>query len=195
MRGAKRRSNLVQSPPSETQKTPSVTEKIPSVTRQLLTCRPAAHILYLSTGTEVPGTGYGVDVKKILLVCADLAVTAELTFFLQHSGFQVTSAKESRQVLDEMDIDTPDLVVMRENSRRLNGDELCIRIRELSDVPIIVLGQGWDEAAGVEMLEMGADAYLTAPLNPNELLARVRALLRRTRAPEANMKENSQVWK
>jgi len=132
-----------------------------------------------------------------LLVCGDLAVTDELTFFLQHSGFQVTSANESRQVMDEMDIDTPDLVVMRENSRRLNGDELCVRIRELSDVPIIVLGQGWDEAAGVEMLEMGADAYLTAPLNPNELLARVRALLRRTRAPEANMnmKENSPVWK
>ena len=135
--------------------------------------------------------------KKILLVCGDLAVTDELTFFLQHSGFQVTSARESRQVMEEMDIDAPDLVVMRENSRRLNGDELCVRIRELSDVPIIVLGQGWDEAAGVEMLEMGADAYLTAPLNPNELLARVRALLRRTRAPEANMnmKENSPVWK
>ena len=137
--------------------------------------------------------------KKILLVCGDLAVTAELTFFLQHSGFQVTSARESRQVMDEMDIDAPDLVVMRENSRRLNGDELCVRIRELSDVPISVLGQGWDEAAGVEMLEMGADAYLTAPLNPNELLARVRSLLRRTRAPEANMsmnmKENSPVWK
>ena len=130
-----------------------------------------------------------------MLVCGDLAVTDELTFFLQHSGFQVISARESRQVMDEMDIDTPDLVVMRENSRRLNGDELCVRIRELSDVPIIVLGQGWDEAAGVEMLEMGADAYLTAPLNPNELLARVRSLLRRTRTPEANVEENSQVWK
>ncbi|MFO7995915.1 MAG: response regulator [Dehalococcoidia bacterium] len=118
--------------------------------------------------------------KRILLVCPELAMKEELTFFLQHSGFQVASAIESKQVMAEMDRSIPDLILMRENSRRLNGDELCIRIRELSDVPIIVLGQGREAAAGVEMLEMGADVYLTAPLNPRELLARIRSLLRRT---------------
>ena len=76
---------------------------------------------------------------------------------------------------------SPDLIVMRENSQRLNGDELCIRIREISDVPIIVLGQEQEEAAGVEFLEMGADAYLPSPLSLRELLARVRSLLHRTR--------------
>jgi DNA-binding response OmpR family regulator len=79
---------------------------------------------------------------------------------------------------------------MRENSRRLNGDELCIRIRELSDVPIIIIGQEEKEAAGVEFLEMGADAYLPSPLRLRELLARVRSLLRRTQ-PSKNMKETS----
>ena len=83
----------------------------------------------------------------------------------------------------EVSRSSPDIVVLRENSRRLNGDELCIRIRELSDVPIIVLGQEQEEAAGVEFLEMGADAYLPSPLRLRELLARVRSLLRRTRAP------------
>jgi len=73
---------------------------------------------------------------------------------------------------------SPDLIVLRENSCRLNGDELCIRIRELSDVPIIVLGQEQEEAAGIEFLEMGADAYMTSPLSLRELLARVRSLLR-----------------
>ena len=120
--------------------------------------------------------------ERILLVCPDGAMTDELTFFLQHSGFQVASTAENRMALVEMNSSTPDLVLMRENSRRLNGDELCIRIRETSTVPIIVLGSQHDCAAGVEYLEMGADAYLPSPLNGRELLARIRALLRRAPA-------------
>jgi DNA-binding response OmpR family regulator len=122
-----------------------------------------------------------LNVEKILLVCPDLAMTDNLTFVLQNSGFQIVSTVESKQALVELDRGTPDLIVMRENSHRLNGDELCIRIRELSDVPIIVLGQESEEVAGVEFLEMGADVYLTSPLSLRELLARVRSLLRRTR--------------
>ncbi|MDH4367179.1 MAG: response regulator [Dehalococcoidia bacterium] len=110
-------------------------------------------------------------------------MTDNLAFVLEHSGFGIINAPESRQALAEVSRSSPDIVVLRENSRRLNGDELCIRIRELSDVPIIVLGQEQEEAAGVEFLEMGADAYLPSPLRLRELLARVRSLLRRTRAP------------
>ena len=122
--------------------------------------------------------------EKILLVCPDLAMTDNLTFVLEYSGFRIVSFAGSKQALAEIGRSSPDLIVMRENSRRLNGDELCIRIRELSDVPIIVLGQEQEEAAGVEFLEMGADAYLPSPLNARELLARVRSLLRRTRASQ-----------
>jgi len=117
---------------------------------------------------------------KILLICPDLAMIDNLTFVLEHSGFFTVNAAESKEALAEIGKSSPDIVLMRENSRRLNGDELCIRIRELSDIPIIVLGQAEEEAAGVEFLEMGADAYLTSPLSLRELLARVRSLLRRT---------------
>ena len=131
--------------------------------------------------------------EKILVVCPDLTMTDNLTFLLQHSGFQTVNVDGSMQALSEVNRSSPDLILMRENSRRLNGDELCIRIRELSDVPIIVLGQEQEEAAGVEFLEMGADAYLTTPLRFRELLARVRSLLRRSQASSRNMKENTQV--
>ncbi len=129
--------------------------------------------------------------EKILVVCPDLTMTDNLTFLLQHSGFQTVNVDGSMQALSEVNRSSPDLILMRENSRRLNGDELCIRIRELSDVPIIVLGQEQDEAAGVEFLEMGADAYLPTPLRFRELLARVRSLLRRTRASSRNVRESS----
>jgi DNA-binding response OmpR family regulator len=119
--------------------------------------------------------------EKILLVCPDLAMADELTFVLQQSGFRILNAAGSKQALAEIGRSSPDLILMRENSRRLNGDELCIRIREISDVPIIVVGQEQEEAAGVEFLEMGADAYLTSPLSLRELVARIRSLLRRTR--------------
>jgi len=123
-------------------------------------------------------------VEKILVVCPELAMTDNLIYLLQHSGFQTVNVAGSMQALAEVNRSSPDLILMRENSRRLNGDELCIRIRELSNAPIIVLGQEQEEAAGVEFLEMGADAYLPTPLRFRELLARVRSLRRRTRASQ-----------
>ena len=129
--------------------------------------------------------------ERILVVCPELTVTEELTFFLQHSGFHVVSASEDQQAIVEMGRNELDLVVMHQHSHRLNGDELCARIRQLSDVPIIVLGLEHDEAAGVEFLEMGADAYLPSPLNARELLARIRALLRRSHASSPDAREPS----
>jgi len=88
---------------------------------------------------------------------------------------------ESEQALAEIYRGCPDLVVMFEGCHRLNGDELCVRIRAICQTPIIVLGQDYEEAAGIEFLEMGADAYLASPLNLRELLAWIRSLLRRTK--------------
>ena len=125
--------------------------------------------------------------QKILLIHPDLALREKLVFVLQHSGFQVLSASEGQQALTEIYRSPPDLVVMAEGSNSLSGDELCIRIRELCQAPMIILGQDHEEAAGVGLLEAGADVYLTSPFNPRELLAWVRSLLPRTKA---NFKED-----
>ena len=126
------------------------------------------------------------------MVCRELSMGEELTFFLQHSGYEVARAADSGQVIAEMAWSAPDLILVRENNRRLNGNELCVRIRELSDVPIIVLGHGQDEAEGVGMLEMGADAYIITPLDPRDLLARIRALLRRSRTLQFDTTEDDE---
>ena len=121
---------------------------------------------------------------EILLVEPDLVLREQLAFVLQHSGFQVAGVTGGDEALAKIDIGSPDLIVMAERSHRVNGDELCIRIRQISDVPIIILGQDEQEVAGFNFLEMGADAYLTSPLNLRELLARIRSLLRRTKASQ-----------
>jgi len=118
--------------------------------------------------------------EKILLIHPDLVMSDKLTFILQHSGFQVVSVSEGKQALAEISRRHPDLIVLAEDTHRLNGDEPCARIRELCQAPILVLGQEECEVAGIGFLEMGADVYLTSPLNLRELLARIHALLRCT---------------
>jgi DNA-binding response OmpR family regulator len=121
----------------------------------------------------------GPEMQKILFVHLDLAVRDKVSFLLEHSGFRVVGAPGAQQTMTELGKGCPDLIIMAEQIRILNGDELCMRIRQVCQTPIVILGQNHEEAAGIEFLEMGADAYLTSPLNMRELLARVRSLLRR----------------
>jgi len=117
--------------------------------------------------------------NKILLIHPDMVVRDNLTFVLQHSEFQVVSATEGQQLLAQIDRCHPDLIIMAEEPGRLNVNELCIDIRQVCQIPIIILGRDKEEAAGIDLLEIGADAYLTYPLNLRELLARIHSLIRR----------------
>jgi len=123
--------------------------------------------------------------ERILLIHPDLVLRDELTFTLQHLGFQVVGASGGQQALTEVYSGQLDLIIVAESSHRLNGDELCVRLRQICQAPIIIMGQGSKEISGIDFIEMGADAYLPSPLNLRELLARIRSLLRRTQANAA----------
>lgn len=120
--------------------------------------------------------------RKILLIHPNLVLRDALTFSLEHSGFHVVGAGGGQQALTEVCSGHLDVIVVAESSHRLNGDELCVRLRQICQAPIIILGQGSKEISGIDFIEMGADAYLASPLNLRELLARIRSLLRRTQA-------------
>jgi two-component system response regulator CpxR len=126
---------------------------------------------------------------RILLIHPDLVLRDELTFNLQHSGFQVVGASGGEQALIEVYSRHLDVIIVAESSHRLNGDELCVRLRQICQAPIIILGQGSKEISGIDFIEMGADAYLASPLNLRELLARIRSLMRRTQANAMGFEE------
>ncbi len=103
---------------------------------------------------------------------------------LQASGYQVLTATDGRVALQAVEDKLPDLVILDLMMPGLDGYEVCRRIREYSDVPIIVLTARGAEIDKITCLDAGADDYLTKPFSIGELLARVRAVLRRSRSPE-----------
>lgn len=134
---------------------------------------------------------FNQETNRILLIHPDMVVRDNLTFILQHSGFQVISATESQQALAQTESRHPALIIIAEEPARLKVGELCVRIREGCQSPIIILGSDKEEAAGIDLLEMGADAYLTYPLNLRELLARIHSLLHRQSEKAVNRSHNT----
>jgi len=122
-----------------------------------------------------------MDMDRILLIDPDSKAANHLTFFLQHSGFQVATAVDADQALAEMSRREPDVIVMAEALAEMNGDKPCKQIREICKAPIIILGEHSKERAGTRFLEAGGDVYIASPLQPRLLLAWIRSLLRRTK--------------
>ena len=104
---------------------------------------------------------------------------------LTSSGFDVRTATNGKQAVTAVAEREPDLVILDIMLPDTDGFEVCRQIREFSEVPIVMLTAKGEDADKVKGLNMGADDYLTKPFNTDELLARVRAVLRRSRAPEA----------
>jgi two-component system KDP operon response regulator KdpE len=117
--------------------------------------------------------------KRILVVDDEAEITLVLRSGFTRDGFDVRVAGEGEAALDIFRAWPPDLLITDLSMPNMNGMKLCQQIREISPVPIIILSVKGDEATKVEALDVGADDYVTKPFGMGELLARVRAHLRR----------------
>jgi DNA-binding response OmpR family regulator len=123
------------------------------------------------------------DTSTILLVDDEEAVRRVLSFPLERDGYTVVQAADGEEALVRFDDQPVDLVVLDIMLPKLDGLEVCKQLRSRSSVPIIMLTARDDELDKVVGLELGADDYITKPFSIREFRSRVRALLRRARAP------------
>src|SRR4051812_635701 len=120
-----------------------------------------------------------VETARVLVVDDEPQITRVLRTVLTSQGYQVSTAAEGEAALAGFAEFRPELVITDLYMPHMDGLELCKRIRAVSAVPIIVLSVKGEERTKVEALDAGADDYVTKPFGIDELLARVRAALRR----------------
>ena len=117
---------------------------------------------------------------KVLLVEDDLALSDVVSFTLRRAGYGVVAAYDGLAALEQFAAAAPDLLLLDLNLPRLDGLGVCRQVRAESDVPIIILSVRGEDEAVVRGLEMGADDYMVKPFSPAQLVARIRAVMRRS---------------
>ena len=123
--------------------------------------------------------------SKILIVEDEAKIARFVTLELEHEGYEVRAAGDGRTALQECESWQPDLMILDLMLPQLSGIEVCRRLRQHSDVPIIMLTAKDDVSDKVMGLDMGADDYMTKPFAIEELLARIRVNLRKHRVDRA----------
>ena len=118
--------------------------------------------------------------KTILVIEDDESVSQLIRLYLAHEGYRAVSAKNGIKGLNLARSEDPDLVLLDLNLPGLDGAEICRSLRVDSDVPIIMVTARVDEDERLEGLDLGADDYVTKPFSPRELMARIRAVMRRS---------------
>ena len=118
--------------------------------------------------------------ELILVVDDEKEIVKLARDYLERAGFRVLSASDGTRALAAARGEQPDLVVLDLNLPGMDGLDVCRTLRQESDVPIIMLTARVEETDRLIGLELGADDYITKPFSPRELVARVRAVLRRT---------------
>jgi DNA-binding response OmpR family regulator len=136
----------------------------------------------------VAATRDGSPVVKILLADDDTDLLDATTHALRRAGYSVVTAADGREAIERHRVDRPDLVLLDLGRPRMDGWEVCRRIRESAATPVIILTARNDDDSVVQGFLSGADDYVTKPFSHRQLTARVRAVLGRSRggglAPE-----------
>jgi len=121
-----------------------------------------------------------MDKETILVVDDEHNIIELARLYLEADGYRVESATDGASALNKVRTRAPALVILDLMLPVIDGWDVCRRLRAESDIPIIMLTARSDDVDKIVGLELGADDYLTKPFNPRELVARVRAILRRT---------------
>jgi DNA-binding response OmpR family regulator len=119
---------------------------------------------------------------RVLVVDDDPPSLKMTAFLLKEEGHSVATAEDGQMALEMIEREPPDLVILDVMMPRIDGLEVCRRVRQHLNIPIIILSAKGETSDRVFGLEIGADDYLAKPFEPGELLARVRALIRRMEA-------------
>jgi two-component system KDP operon response regulator KdpE len=119
---------------------------------------------------------------RILIVDDELNIVKFLRANLEAKNYVVLAAMDGAEALQTFEMELPDLVILDIMMPKIDGFEVCRRLREWSQIPIIMLSARGDESDKVKCLDLGADDYITKPFGKGELIARVKAVLRRTEA-------------
>jgi two-component system KDP operon response regulator KdpE len=122
----------------------------------------------------------GARTQRVLVCDDEHQILRALRAVLREAGFEVETTATAQEALDAAAIRPPDAAIIDLMLPDSNGIEVCRELRGWSQMPILVLSAIGDEAQKVLALEAGADDYVTKPFGPRELVARVRAMLRRT---------------
>jgi two-component system KDP operon response regulator KdpE len=128
-----------------------------------------------------------LDRRRILVVDDEERMVRFIRLNLEHDGFQVSEAFNGKQAVQRLRDVNPDLLLLDVMMPDLDGFEVLEMVREISNVPVIMLTAKGEEDDRVRGLEKGADDYVTKPFSPRELVSRVRAVLRRTEGATGSM--------
>jgi two-component system KDP operon response regulator KdpE len=123
---------------------------------------------------------------RVLVVDDEPNILATLAPLLRARGYEVLTAMSGRAALETVELEKPDLIVLDLGLPDIDGVDVCRTIRETMNIPIVVLSARGGEGDKVRALDIGADDYVTKPFGAEELLARIRASLRRSDAPPAS---------
>jgi two-component system KDP operon response regulator KdpE len=129
---------------------------------------------------------YPLMKERILIVDDELSILKFVRSNLEDRGYKVISATNGEEALHLIERDLPDLIILDIMMPQTDGLEVCRRLREWSQIPIIMLSARGGEKDKVKCLDLGADDYIVKPFGTSELIARIGAVLRRTRAADVS---------